>query len=345
MKSLHTNLRALLLAASALALSGCFGYVKNLFTFSSTGEFQLQQSGGETQHLLPDVCRSGELSSFRGFDFSASKSDWQLRALIDPLSGPAVKFAANGSNTIFHQEDCSVLGVDARPSGLSINEVNSYDGFVELNCTSPAGLHVQGRVDVHNCPGGYMNGPLSTSMRETSATSADLARIHAADVVRLHAYYDQPDIPQVLQRLTVWVTQPIPATKPADPSAAQLDRGCAQAAADQFEQMGWHTVFEATQAHNLIARIECTSSVEFLTQDNSMYVLLPPVSHGIRWETPAGDLIEQQPPSARTLLCPVADQTQCALAIKAYAAHHLMLQVAQSMPLRSYMARRRTIAP
>jgi hypothetical protein len=143
-----------LLAVLMLALSGC-GTIKNLFTYSSTGELVLQPPHGEAQHLTADQCRSGELSGFLGFDLASSTAGWQIRALVDPMSGPAVKVTTGSGELMLHNADCSVLNINAHPSGLSINDVNSYDGFLEMACTASGGAHINGRIDVHNCPGGY----------------------------------------------------------------------------------------------------------------------------------------------------------------------------------------------
>jgi hypothetical protein len=70
-----------------------------------------------------------------------------------------------------------------------------------------------------------------------------------------------------------------------------------------------------------------------------MYVLLPLTSEGMRIETTAGEPVEQLQPMARTVMCPVADQMQCAQAVKEYAASQLIEQIVHSAPLANYAAR------
>ncbi len=164
MKPYRHNLRSICLTAVVLALCGCVASINNLLTYSGKGEVSIQQPVGETQHLSPDVCRAGELSAFLGFDLASTKGTWQIRALIDPMTGPAVKITGTPGEIVVHKADCSVLNIGAYPSGLSINDINSYDGFVELTCTTPTGAHINGRVDVHNCPGGYLNSPAGVAM-------------------------------------------------------------------------------------------------------------------------------------------------------------------------------------
>ena len=152
------NLSKASLAIFVLMLSGCItSIVKNL-AFSSTGEFVIQQRTEPPQHLMPDLCRSGELSAFLGFDLASSTgAAWRIRALIDPLNGPAIRITSAQSEMMLHKADCSVLDLNAYPSGVSINDINSYDGFVTLECSTPTGVRISGRVTVHNCPGGYLD--------------------------------------------------------------------------------------------------------------------------------------------------------------------------------------------
>src|ERR1700722_2903318 len=172
MKPSLRNLHSICLTVIVMALSGCIASISNLLTYSGKGQVSIQQPDGETQRLLPDVCRAGELSAFLGFDLASTKGTWQIRALIDPMTGPAVKITGAPGEIVVHKADCSVLNISAYPSGLSVNEINSYDGFVELTCTISTGAHINGRVDVHNCPGGFLNSPAGV------ATAADLARAH-----------------------------------------------------------------------------------------------------------------------------------------------------------------------
>jgi hypothetical protein len=172
-----------------------------------------------------------------------------------------------------------------------------------------------------------------------SITSEDLDRIHGAGIMHLQTHYETPEVPASLRGLKVLMLDKIVGKQQSDESDQQVERGCRQASLSLFDQIGWFLVHDATDRHDLVIHAECTASAQFLTEHDSMYVLLPLASQGMRIETAAGELVEQLQPMARTVMCPVANQMQCAQAVKEYAASQLIEQIVHSASLASYAAR------
>lgn len=174
----------------------------------------------------------------------------------------------------------------------------------------------------------------------TTVAPEDLDRIRGADVMHLQSHYDMPFVSASLRGFKVLMLDKIVGKQRSDESDQQLERGCRQASLSLFDQVGWFLVHEVTDPHDFVIHAECTASAQFLTVHNSMYVLLPLASKGMRIETTSAELVEQLQPIARTLLCPVPDQAQCAQAVKEYAASRVIEQIAHSAPLANYAANR-----
>ena len=137
------------------------------------------------------------------------------------------------------------------------------------------------------------NDASSPASDATGVTSDELVRINGADVVHLQTHYEMPNVPASLRGFKVLVVDKIVGKQPSDESERQIERECRQASLILFDQIGWFLVHEATEPHDFVIRADCTASAEFLTVHDSMYVLLPPASEGMRIETTAGQLVEQ----------------------------------------------------
>ncbi|HZP67500.1 MAG TPA: hypothetical protein VFB32_14450 [Rudaea sp.] len=144
-----------LLLASLVLIAGCAS-VKDLFVFSANGFIDVHRPDGSSMHLVPDDCSPGTQQAFLGFDLYARKSPgWTLRALEDPLTGPAVRFVYTDGEgrhaELLRGGQCTTLDVKAYPSGIAVNAIDAYSGSVALACTTASGLVIAGRVDIVNC--------------------------------------------------------------------------------------------------------------------------------------------------------------------------------------------------
>lgn len=183
-----------------------------------------------------------------------------------------------------------------------------------------------------------------------------LARISGPDVVRLAPHSDVPKVPDAVRGLRVLLADKIVRShiKPtgADPlggdkaTEEQTKSGCAKTGMGLLEQIGWIAVLDASQPHDLVLRSDCTGNAAIATVDGAMYVLLPSAAgqDGMRFETPAGELVDQFPKAPTTLACPVADEAKCAEAVKEWAVALVVGEVAASTKLGGYATRLRATA-
>ena len=139
--------------ALASALCGCaLGEVGGVTHPTLTGTIVLRTADGSEQTWTPDRCVSGDLEYFVGFDFLSARDSGQLRALLDPLTGPVVRWRGAGQPAmLLHSADCTVLELDVQPTAWRVNDVREFGGHVTLQCQTPDGLRLDGRLSIDHC--------------------------------------------------------------------------------------------------------------------------------------------------------------------------------------------------
>ena len=136
-------------------LSSCvLGDVASVTHPSISGLLKVTGRDGASASWTPDTCQSGAVEYFVGFDFLSSTTG-QLRALVDPLAGPAVRWKPDASQpqrtVVFRSGDCSKLDIAVQPTGWRVNDVREFAGHVDLQCRSADGLSLEGRISVDHC--------------------------------------------------------------------------------------------------------------------------------------------------------------------------------------------------
>jgi hypothetical protein len=120
-----------------------------------TGTLAVQQADGTQVHWTPDICASGGFSYFYGVDFQMRKGDGQLRALVDPIAGPVVRWQSGSGaaqrTEILRPADCSSFDFDVHDTGVFFNDVREFAAEIQLQCTAADGARIQGRVKVDHC--------------------------------------------------------------------------------------------------------------------------------------------------------------------------------------------------
>jgi hypothetical protein len=144
-----------LAAAVLLLLAACaMSHIGGVIRPTISGSIIVTGTTG-AQRWSPDRCVSGDLAYFAGFDFLSSHDGGHLRAALNPIDGPAVRWtssAATGQRAVIaRHEHCAVLDVDAQPTAWRVNEVREFAGHVELRCTLADGTRLEGRVNVDHC--------------------------------------------------------------------------------------------------------------------------------------------------------------------------------------------------
>jgi hypothetical protein len=149
MKRLAPTTLPLLLSACAL------GHVSAVVHPTISGGVRVRHADGTELRWTPDRCVSGDLEYFVGFDFLSSNNAGQLRALVDPLAGPAIRWKSGAGESqhveVLHRRDCSELDLDVRPTAWRVNDVREFAGHIELQCTTADGSRIEGSIAVDHC--------------------------------------------------------------------------------------------------------------------------------------------------------------------------------------------------
>ena len=149
-------MRVIIASLLPLALMGCaMTQVASVMHPTMSGGIVLRRIDGTEQHWTPDRCSSGDIARFVGFDFLSTHDEGHLRVVLEPIDGPAVRWTyGSGSTqdrTVLRHADCARLDVDVHATDWHVNDVRDFSGYVDLQCASPAGLQVEGRIAVDHC--------------------------------------------------------------------------------------------------------------------------------------------------------------------------------------------------
>jgi hypothetical protein len=140
-----------------LLLGACtMAQVGGVMRPSISGGLDIRAADGMQARWTPDRCVSGDLAYFAGFDFLSSHDAGHLRAALDPIDGPGVRWTPDGAGPgpaalILRGTDCTTLDLDVRPTVWRVNDVREFAGHVNVSCTASDGTHVEGRIDVDHC--------------------------------------------------------------------------------------------------------------------------------------------------------------------------------------------------
>jgi len=148
--------RACAVVLLALLPAGCvMTQVASVMHPTVSGTVVLQRADGTELHWTPDHCSSGDNALFVGFDFLSAHDDGQLRVVLDPIDGAAIRwtYGAGGmqDRIVLHRADCAKLDVDVHPTAWEVNDVREFAGSVDFQCAMPEGLRFEGRVTVDHC--------------------------------------------------------------------------------------------------------------------------------------------------------------------------------------------------
>jgi hypothetical protein len=136
-----------------LALGACG--VTQVMHPTISGSIVVTGADGTPAQWSPDRCVSGDLAYFAGFDFLSTRDSGHLRAALNPIDGPAVRWNP-GSTPLdaaptLRRGDCSLLDLDVQPTAWWVNDVREFAGHVALRCTFADGGKIEGRIDVDHC--------------------------------------------------------------------------------------------------------------------------------------------------------------------------------------------------
>ena len=139
-----------------LLLAGCaVTQVASVMQPAVSGGLAVHRIDGTELQWTPDHCSSGDNALFVGFDFLSTHDDGHLRVVLEPIDGPAVRWTYSDGNaqdrTVLRRADCARLDLDVHPTAWEVNDVRDFAGYVDLQCTSPEGLHLEGRIAVDHC--------------------------------------------------------------------------------------------------------------------------------------------------------------------------------------------------
>lgn len=145
----------LLLALAGLASSACSLHeMGEVLSPSVTGHLVLEAPGGEVRELRPDRCVSGDHFHFLGADLADGRGA-TIRAVLDPLRGPGVRVSLTPNPDdvplVLDVQSCPGLRLDVSDSGWRVNEFRAVVGELELDCTTPGGGRVHGRLAFRQC--------------------------------------------------------------------------------------------------------------------------------------------------------------------------------------------------
>lgn len=149
---MKTAAKVLLASIVPAMLAGCgLGQIRAVLHPTITGEMNILTADAAPVRWAPDRCASGDWNYFLGFDFSSAQDHEQLRVIKDPAGDILVRWTSQQASRVFHTADCSRLEFDIQPTGWRVNEVREFAGRVELQCRSPDGGSIEGRLTVDHC--------------------------------------------------------------------------------------------------------------------------------------------------------------------------------------------------
>ncbi len=139
-----------------LLLAGCaVTQIGSVMHPTISGGIVLRRDDGTERRWTADRCASGDIDRFVGFDFLSTHDEGHLRVVLEPIDGPAVRWTYGAGSvqerTVLRRADCARLDVDAQPTAWEVNDVREVAGYVDLQCVSPDGLHIEGRIAVDHC--------------------------------------------------------------------------------------------------------------------------------------------------------------------------------------------------
>jgi hypothetical protein len=107
------------------------------------------------RELRPEVCYSGEHFVFLGAQVIDSKSKTEARLVIDPISGPVVRFfeSEHGDerSIVLRRKDCKVFETGLGRTGSMTNGVNEVALNLRLDCRTRHGDVVRGATAQKAC--------------------------------------------------------------------------------------------------------------------------------------------------------------------------------------------------
>jgi hypothetical protein len=105
--------------------------------------------------LQPTRCVAGGHYLFLGADLVDERTNFVLRAVIDPLEGPIVRvFDADDperTTVVLHRHDCSRFDVAVQPTGSWINGIDQVSLAIDLDCHSARDEAVVGSYRAAEC--------------------------------------------------------------------------------------------------------------------------------------------------------------------------------------------------
>jgi hypothetical protein len=120
-----------------------------------SGSVVLRTVDGRQTRWTPDRCVSGDLAYFAGFDFLSTRDSGHLRALLDPIDGPVIRWTmddGSGPNAlILRRMQCASLDMDVQPTAWRVNDVREFAGRLFIACATADGTQLEGRIDVDHC--------------------------------------------------------------------------------------------------------------------------------------------------------------------------------------------------
>jgi len=108
-----------------------------------------------TRELHPEACYSGEHFVFLGAHVIDSKSKTEARLVLDPITGPVVRFFDSGSgdehSIVLRRKDCKVFETGLERTGSMTNGVNEVALKLRLDCRTRHGDVVRGATTQKPC--------------------------------------------------------------------------------------------------------------------------------------------------------------------------------------------------
>ena len=105
--------------------------------------------------IAPGSCASGEHQLFLGADLRDEATGITARLVVDPLTGPAVRFfrtAAPGeASLVFARADCEVFDLSLARTGWQLNEIWVLRLVLDLRCHNESGDSAMGRLEAPSC--------------------------------------------------------------------------------------------------------------------------------------------------------------------------------------------------
>ncbi len=142
------------ISSMLLLLSGCatLADIKDIMNPKFSGEMLLQLPS-ESLRLVPDTCVPGSrnyLEYFRGFDFTASKEHWRIRATTDQ-----VQITSDMNNEkrvdVVRAADCTTFTLSAETTRWRVNHHPAYSVRLDLKCAVTNKIQLEGHIEAKHC--------------------------------------------------------------------------------------------------------------------------------------------------------------------------------------------------